>query len=159
MTVSLPPFQVFLDAHREDVFRFLMVLVGPNEVEDCFQETFLAALRGYPKLRDAKNLKGWVLTIAHSKAMDAHRSRARRPEPIPELPDDASVQSSTDATGDPSLWIAVRDLPPKQRAAVVARYVNDLAYREIATIMGGTEEAARRNASDGIAKLREAWAR
>jgi RNA polymerase sigma factor (sigma-70 family) len=156
MAVNLPPFQVFLDGHREDVYRFLMALVGPNDAEDCFQETFLAALRGYPKLRDASNLKGWVLTIAHSKAMDAHRSRARRPEPVPTVPERAAAAQ---ADGDPALWSAVRELPPKQRAAVVARYVNDLAYRDIARMTGGTEDAARRNAADGIAKLREAWAR
>jgi RNA polymerase sigma factor (sigma-70 family) len=157
MAVNLPPFQVFLDAHREDVYRFLVALVGRNDVEDCFQETFLAALRGYPKLRDAKNLKGWVLTIAHSKAMDAHRSRARRPEPVAEIPERGVAPMNLD--GEPGLWIAVRNLPPKQRSAVVARYVNDLAYRDIARMTGGTEEAARRNAADGIAKLREAWAR
>ena len=158
MAVNLPPFQVFLDGHREDVYRFLMALVGPNDVEDCFQETFLAALRGYPKLRDAKNLKGWVLTIAHSKAMDSHRSRSRRPEPVPVVPDHAAAPSG-DGFGDPALWSVVRALPPQQRTAVVARYVNDLAYRDIARITGGTEEAARRNAADGIKKLREAWAR
>ena len=158
MAVNLPPFQVFLDGHREDVYRFLMALVGPNDAEDCFQETFLAALRGYPKLRDASNLKGWVLTIAHSKAMDSHRSLSRRPEPVPEVPDRATAPTA-DGFGDPALWSVVRELPQKQRTAVVARYVNDLAYRDIAKMTGGTEEAARRNAADGIKKLREEWAR
>jgi len=156
MTVSLPPFQVFLDAHREEVYRFVMALVGPNDAEDCFQETFLAALRAYPRLRNARNLRAWVLTIAHSKAMDSHRSRKRRPEPVAEVPERGTVRAPD---GDPFLWQAVSTLPPKQRSAVVARYVNDLAYRDIARITGGSEEAARRNAADGIAKLREAWAR
>ncbi len=156
MTVSLPPFQAFLDANREEVLRFLMGLVGPLDADDCFQETFLAALRAYPRLRDASNLRAWVLTIAHRKAMDHHRGRARRAEPVAAVPE----ASGTDHRGvDPELWHAVRRLPPRQRAAVVGRYVNDLAYRDIARITGGTEQAARRNAADGIAKLREAWAR
>ena len=156
MTVSLPPFQAFLDANREEVFRFLMGLVGPLDAEDCFQETFLAALRAYPRLRDAKNLRAWVFTIAHRKAMDHHRGRARRGDPVPEVPE---IPGREPAESDPELWRAVRQLPPRQRAAVVGRYVNDLAYRDIARLTGGTEEAARRNAADGIAKLREAWAR
>jgi len=156
MSVSLPPFQVFLDSHREDVYRFLVALVGPNEAEDCFQETFLGALRAYPRLRDAKNLRGWVLTIAHRKAMDHHRSRARRAEPMAEMPERGATPGHET---DPALWNMVRALPPRQRAAVVGRYVNDLSYREIARITGGTEQAARRNAADGIVKLKEAWER
>jgi len=156
MTVRLPPFQSLLDEHRVEVLRFLTALVGRQESEDCFQETFLAALRAYPKLRDAKNLRSWLLTIAHRKAMDHHRSRARRPEPVEEIPEriDGRV-----AETEPALWEAVRALPPRQRAAIVARYVGDLPYREVAQITGGTEEAARRNAADGLANLREAWAR
>jgi RNA polymerase sigma factor (sigma-70 family) len=154
MAVKLPPFQALLDAHRADVYRFLVALVGPQEAEDCFQETFLAALRAYPDLRDAGNLRAWVFTIAHRKAMDSHRARSKRPEPIDAVPERAAPPP---AERDPVLWEAVRSLPPKQRTAVVARYVNDLPYREIARVLGGTEEAARRNAADGVKKLREAW--
>lgn len=156
MSVSLPPFQAFLDGHREDVYRFLVALVGTQEAEDCFQETFLAALRAYPRLRDTRNLRGWILTIAHRKAMDSHRSRARRPEPVEAVPDrPAAAQREREPA--PALWDAVRALPPRQRSAVVARFVNDLPYRDIARIVGGTEDAARRNAADGLKKLREAW--
>jgi RNA polymerase sigma factor (sigma-70 family) len=154
MTVSLPPFQALLDAHRADVYRFLVALVGPQEAEDCFQDTFLAALRAYPDLREARNLRAWLFTIAHRKALDSHRARARRPEPVDAVPDRSAAPR---AERDPALWEMVRALPPKQRAAVTARYVNDLPYREIARIVGGTEEAARRNAADGVKKLREAW--
>ncbi|MGI8585098.1 MAG: RNA polymerase sigma factor, partial [Thermoleophilaceae bacterium] len=76
-----PPFQAFLDEHRSAVLAFLLATVGPVEADDCFQETFLAALRAYPDLRDGRNLRGWVMTIAHRKAIDAVRARARRPVP------------------------------------------------------------------------------
>ena len=59
--------------------------VGRGDAEDCFQETFLAALRAYPKLRDGGNLRGWLLTIAHRKAIDHHRARGRRPVPVAEV--------------------------------------------------------------------------
>jgi RNA polymerase sigma factor (sigma-70 family) len=149
--VKPPPFQAFLDAHSTDVHRFLVALVGPQEAEDCFQETFLAALRAYPRLRDASNLRSWVLTIAHRKAMDAHRSRGRRPRPVPEVPD----RGREDGLVDPGLWAAVRDLPPKQRGAVALRYVADLPYREVAAALRCTEEAARQSARAGLRRLRE----
>jgi RNA polymerase sigma factor (sigma-70 family) len=156
MTVRLPPFQALLDEHRVEVLRFLMALVGPPDAEDCFQETFLAALRAYPKLRDASNLRAWLLTIAHRKAMDHHRSRTRRPEPVEEIPERPDGRAPE---VEPALWDAVRALPPRQRTAIVARYVGDLPYRDVARIAGGSEEAARRNAADGLATLREAWKR
>ena len=70
-----PPFQRFLDEQRDPVWRFLVAAVGRDAADDCFQETFLAALRAYPKLRDASNLRAWVMTIADRKAIDHHRSR------------------------------------------------------------------------------------
>ena len=156
MSVTLPPFQALLDAHRAEVLRFCMALVGPQDAEDCFQETFLAALRAYPKLRDASNLRAWLLTIAHRKAMDHHRARAKGPAVVDSVPERATAPGPEP---EPALWDAVRSLPPKQRTAIVARYVGDLSYREVARIAGGTEEAARRNAADGLANLREAWGR
>ena len=151
----LPPFQRFLDDNRTAVWRLLRVLCLPDDVEDCFQETFIAALRAYPKLKDAGNLRGWVLTIAERKAMDSHRSRKRRPAPTADPPDEALRE--TDAF-DPSLWAAVRALPPKQRTAVAQRYVADLTYREISRVMGTTEQAARQNVREGLRKLRQVLA-
>src|SRR5204863_363028 len=84
-TVTLPPFQRVLDEHRDDVHRFLMASAGPNEADDAFQETFIAALRAYPRLRPDSNVRGWLLTIAHRKAIDAHRARGRRAVPVVEV--------------------------------------------------------------------------
>ena len=82
--MRLPPFQALLDAHGRDVHRFLIAQVGPVDADDCYQETWLAALRAYPQLRDASNLRSWILTIAHRKAIDHVRSRARRAVPVAE---------------------------------------------------------------------------
>jgi RNA polymerase sigma factor (sigma-70 family) len=154
MSVELPPFQVFLDDHRDDVYRFLVASVGREEADDCFQETFLSALRAYPRMEDGSNMRGWILTIAHRKAIDAHRSRKRRPVPVEATPETASERPPGK---DPSLWQAVRDLPGKQRAAVIHRFVNDLAYVDIGRMIGSSEEAARRNVHEGLKTLRGAW--
>jgi RNA polymerase sigma factor (sigma-70 family) len=154
--VSVPPFQSFLDEHREAVYRFLVASAGPQEAEDCFQETFLSALRAYPRLRDGSNLRSWVLTIAHRKAIDAHRARRRRPEPSVSLPE---VATQGDEPGDGQVWRRVRALPPRQRAAVFLRYAGDLPYGEVARIVGTTEAAARQSARAGLATLRREWER
>jgi RNA polymerase sigma factor (sigma-70 family) len=152
--MGLPPFQAFLDEHREAVYRLLVALAGPQEAEDCFQETFLSALRAYPRLRDGSNLRAWVMTIAARKALDSHRARRRRPEPTPRVPE-VPVPAREDA--DPEVWRRVRALPPKQRTAVFLRFVGDLRYRDVARIVGSSEAAARQSVRAGLAALRKEW--
>jgi RNA polymerase sigma factor (sigma-70 family) len=154
---ALPPFQAFLDEHRDTVLAFLIATVGPGEADDCFQETFIAALRAYPRLRHAENLRGWVLTIAHRKAMDAARARGRRPTPTEQVPERPASDERLEQAGNgtPAVWRAAAALPPRQRAAIAHRFLADLRYREIAELIGGTETAARRSVHDGLARLRE----
>jgi RNA polymerase sigma factor (sigma-70 family) len=150
-----PPFQRFLDSHRDAVWRFLVASVGPAEAEDCFQETFISALRAYPRLRPNSNLRGWVLTIAHRKALDAHRARARRALPVADLLAVDGRRAPSPETRERAVWQAVDALPNRQRSAVVLRYVADLPHRDIARAIGCSEEAARRSLHEGLAKLRK----
>src|SRR4051812_35630610 len=140
--MSLPPFQLAVDQHRGSLARFLAATVGPHEADDCLQETLIAALRAYPRLRPGSNVRAWLFAIARNKALDEHRARARRPVPVAALDDRPAPGAS--AGGDEDLWAAARGLPPKQRAAVVLRFVNDMSHREIAGVLDCTEEAARR---------------
>lgn len=151
--MHLPPFETLIDAHAHELHRFLVGCVGPTEAEDCLQETYMSALRAYPRLHHAEHLRAWLYTIAHRKATDVIRRMARRPtrdldgiDPVaprpPELPDDG-------------LWQRVRELPAKQRTAVTHRFVLDLAYAEIGVRMGTSEEAARQNVSAGLRRLRK----
>jgi RNA polymerase sigma factor (sigma-70 family) len=152
----LPPFQRFLDAHRDAVWRFLVSSVGAVEADDCFQETFVAALRAYPRLRADSNLRAWVLTIAHRKALDAHRGRARRAVPVEEVAAIDGRAAPAAPVRDQALWDAVEELPARQRSAVMLRYVADLPHRDIASAIGCSEEAARRSLHEGLTKLRKA---
>jgi RNA polymerase sigma factor (sigma-70 family) len=150
----VPPFEEFLEAHRATVYRFLTVAVGSNDADDAFQETFLAALRAYPRLTDGSRLDRWVLTIAARKAIDSHRALRRRPIPTDEVPE-RPVPTGDDGSIDDPLRTAVAALPPRQRVAVVHRHVLDRPYAEIAEIMGTTEVAARANVYQGTKRLRE----
>ena len=149
----VPLFYEFLETNRATVYRFLRVAVGPSEADDCFQETFIAALRAYPRLDDGERLDRWILRIASRKAIDHHRGRGRRPAPVAQVPDRAIP--TTDPTPDDELWGAVASLPPRQRVAVVHRHVLDRSYAEIAELMGTSQDTARANVSQGLKKLRE----
>jgi RNA polymerase sigma factor (sigma-70 family) len=151
--VALPPFQVLIDAHGDAVHRFLVASAGPGAADDCFQETFIAALRGYPRLRNGSNLRAWLFTIARSKAIDHHRATRRAPLPVGELPEQAAPAHAEAPNGD--LWAAVAALPEKQRAAVVLRFVADLSHREIGAVLDCSDAAARRSVHEGLKRLRE----
>jgi len=152
--VTLRPFQRFLDAHREDVWRYLVAAVGRHDADDCFQETFMAALRAYPDLRPGSNERAWVLTIAHHKTVDHFRARARRPLPVgDELPDAPAFDPPLRDEG--GIWARVETLPAKQRGALLLRYAAGLSHAEVGAALECSEEAARRSAHEGLKRLRE----
>jgi RNA polymerase sigma factor (sigma-70 family) len=151
--VAIPPFQAFLDSERDTVFRFLVATVGPDEAEDAFQETFISALRAYPRLKPNSNLRAWVLTIAHRKALDLFRARKRRPLPVEELPEQPVPAASPN--GRSEVWTAARELPAKQREALLFRFAADLPYSDVAEALGCTEEAARQRVSEAVRNLRK----
>jgi RNA polymerase sigma factor (sigma-70 family) len=144
-----------LDEHGTAVHRFLVAAVGPLDADDCFQETSIAALRAYPDLRHADNLRGWLLRIAQRKAIDLHRARARRAVPVPDAGQDLPAPAVEPVDGEPEVWARVRALPEKQRMAVFLRSVADLSYAEVAAVLESSEDAARQNVHEGLKKLRK----
>lgn len=154
--VSPPPFQTLLDAHARDVHRFLIATVGRTDADDCFQETWLSALRAYPRLRDTRNLRGWLLRIAHNKAIDHVRASARRPVAVAEVAEvPAAPEPLPERLDAAGVWGRVAELPVKQRAAVALRFITDASYAEIAAAMGTSEDAARRSVHEGLKRLRQ----
>ena len=112
----------------------------------------MSALRAYPRLSHGDNLRAWLYTIAHRKATDTIRRSSRRPTRALDGIEPPATPHSEPI--DDGLWRVVRALPPKQRAAIVHRFVLDLAYAEIGDRMGISEEAARQNVSAGLRRLR-----
>jgi RNA polymerase sigma factor (sigma-70 family) len=144
----IPPFEIFYEAHRDEVYRFLGRRLGRDRAEDAFQETFLRALRAYPRLEHGDHLRAWVFTIASRIVVD----ELRKPRPYGEVPE-LSGEDGLPAFED--LAPLTDDLPPKERAAVVLRYGYDLEYEEIGAALGSTEQAARQAASAGVRRLRK----
>lgn len=147
------PFESVVRAHSQTVLRVCRVVVGAHDAEDAWAETFLAAMRAYPDLPGDANVEAWLVTIAHRKAIDVHRARQRRAVPVDEIPERPTTPDPPDHEHQ-DLWDAVKALPTKQRQAVAYHYVAGLPYAEVAEIVGGSTDAARRAAADGISKLR-----
>jgi RNA polymerase sigma factor (sigma-70 family) len=149
---SKPPFEVVVEQHGAAVLRVCRAVVGHDDADDAWSETFLSALRAYPQLPDDANVEAWLVTIAHRRAIDVGRARSRRAVPSDRIVDRAIDQDRSEL--DAEIVAALAALPEKQLRAVAYHYLAGLPYTEVAAIVGGTAEAARRAASDGIAALR-----
>jgi RNA polymerase sigma factor (sigma-70 family) len=149
------PFEAVVARHGATVLRVCRAVLGPVEADDAWSETFMAALRAYPELPAEANIEAWLVTIAHRKAIDVTRATARRAVPVADVRDDPSAQSAEHRDFD--LWAALADLPRKQREVVAYHYLAGLPYAEVAAIVGGSTDAARRAGADGISKLRSTY--
>jgi RNA polymerase sigma factor (sigma-70 family) len=150
----MQPFDRVVTEHGAVVLRVCRAVLGGHaDAEDAWSETFLSALLAYPRLGPRADVRAWLVTIAHRKALDAIRARGRRALPVDEVPERVS-DLGVPGSGDPDLWAAVARLPERQRLAVAYRHLGGLPYAEVAAIVGGTPEAARRAAADGVASLR-----
>lgn len=154
--MALPPFQILLDRHAREIHRFLVASVGRAEADDCYQETWVAALRSYPRVSNDSNLRAWLFTIAQRKTLDHWRRQRREPVPVAEVPEVAVDGGISELATSP--WPAVGALPEKQKMAVALRYALDADYGDVAAAMGISEAAARRNVHEGLKKLRLALA-
>jgi RNA polymerase sigma factor (sigma-70 family) len=147
------PFEEVVTRHGATVLRVCRAVVGVVDADDAWSETFLSALEAYPRLPEDANVEAWLVTIAHRKAIDITRRTARRAVPVAEMPTAPNV--TTDRPRDIDLARSLATLPDKQRYAVVYHHIAGLPYNEVAAIVGGTADAARRAAADGIANLRK----
>jgi RNA polymerase sigma factor (sigma-70 family) len=153
--VTARPFEELVAEHGPVVMRVCRALLGPTDADDAWSETFLSAMRAYPRLRPGSNVRGWLVTIAHNKAIDHFRATAHRPRPTGELQEvPTSDRAPLDDGLRDELRAALDALPLKQRGAVIYRYLADLSYAEVGELLECNEAAARRNAADGIARLR-----
>ena len=153
MTVR-QPFAAVVTEYGPVVMRVCRAVLGSVDADDAWSETFLSAMKAYPDLPAGANLEAWLVTIAHRKAIDVTRARSRQPTPTDVLPDTAS-QPPPDR--DEDLALALARLPPKQKRAVAYHYLAGLPYADVAAILGGSADAARRAAADGIAALRRSY--
>ena len=151
---GLPPFERVVRDHGPVVLRVCRAVVDVSDADDAWQETFLSALRAYPGLDPGTNLRAWLVTVAHHRCVDLLRARARRALPGGEVAEPGAEAGSESAAEDRALRDAVAALPERQRLAVALHHLGGLPYADVAALVGGTPEAARRAASDGVAALR-----
>ena len=141
--------------HGRVVLRVCRALLPLHDAEDAAADAFLAALEAYPRLPAGQRRQG----VAGDDRAPQGPGHPAPPGPArgagAELPERRRRRRARAARR--AALAAVRALPDKQRHAVAYHYVADLAYAEVAAIMGTSEAAARRSAADGIKALRRTY--
>jgi RNA polymerase sigma factor (sigma-70 family) len=150
------PFEAIVARYGPTVLRVCRAVLGPVAAEDAWSETFLSAMQAYPGLRPGSNVEAWLVTIAHRKAIDQVRVAARQAVPVADLPERPSGGGQPGGW-ESDLWAALATLTLRQRQCVAYHHLAGLPHAEVAAIVGGTPEAARRAAADGIAALRKIY--
>jgi RNA polymerase sigma factor (sigma-70 family) len=143
------PFERIVAEHGDVVWRVCRGLLPAHDAEDAWSDTFLAAMQAWDRF-EGDRVRGWLVTIAHRKALDVLRASARVVMPEEGVPDSPVEQGGLDL----DLWAALARLPDGQRAAVVHHHLGGLPFDEVASLTGTTPTAARKAASDGVRRLR-----
>jgi RNA polymerase sigma-70 factor (ECF subfamily) len=147
-----------LDSELEDLYRrrqgafqvMLASVTGSVEgARDVVQEAFAQALRDQDGFRGEGSLEGWVWRIAFRVAVGSRGSRELAAADVPEV-------AFVEASSDPTLAAAVRQLPPQRRLAVFLRYFADLSYSEIGEVLGIAEGTVAATLSQAHQQLGDA---
>lgn len=151
------PFERAVQRHGATVLRVCRAVLGPGaDADDAWSETFLSALQAWPGLDENVNVEAWLVRVAQRKAIDVTRARARRAIPSGDLPERPSSLGNPGAE-ELGVWAAVAELPERQRLAIAYHYLGGLPHAETAELIGGTPEAVRRAAADGMQTLRRRY--
>lgn len=150
-------FEQAVKEHGQTVLRVCRAVLGPNlDAEDAWSEAFLAALQAWPELPEDTNVEAWLVRVAHRKAIDIIRAHARHAIPTDDLPEQTSSLGNP-GSDEHGLWAEVGALPERQRLAVAYHYLGGLPHAETAALIGGSTDAVRRAAADGIKSLRQTY--
>ncbi len=149
---------VFARYHRE-IYHYCRAILGePEEAQDALQNTMAVALRHLPNAERRTSLRGWLYRVAHNEAISIVR---RRPVPLDphRLPE--GLAPGADARFEErerlrQLVADLRELPDRQRAALVMRELSGLSYSDIATATGTSDAAARQLVYEARESLRAA---
>jgi RNA polymerase sigma-70 factor, ECF subfamily len=156
-----PSFTTLVNQHSAEIFSYLYrILQDIDDAEDCLQESYLRALRAYPRLRHNANLRAWLYKIATNQAFTQIKQRKWIKEQIDDL---ENIKPSISSEIEPGIerdqilltvQQAIALLPDKQRAALMMRKYQQLSYTQIAEALDCSQESARANVYQALKKIR-----
>lgn len=154
-------FEVLVERFGPDIYRMASAIVGPDDARDVAQETFIAAWRELPRLRDPDRFEPWLRRILVNRSRNALRTRRRRPTvslaspgPADQLAGEVDFRDAADARQ--ALDGAFAALSADQRTVIALHYGSDLSIREAAESMGVAAGTAKSRLNSALRRLRAA---
>jgi RNA polymerase sigma-70 factor (sigma-E family) len=152
-----PDFDDFVRTRSTGLLRVAFLLTGDRHAaEDLVQEVLEQMYVKWRRIEGAP--EAYARRALVNRSTNRWRSRGRRPEAPLAYHDVAEPDHSEDVAIRGAVVDALRSLPPRQRAAVVLRYLDDLPVSEVARAMDCTEGTVKSNAARGLDRLRAALA-
>ncbi len=140
-------FARLIERYWDRLFRFLYHLTRDvHMAEDLTQETFMKAFAALHSFQLGSNFRAWLFRIAHNNFINQRRKRQHALQPLPSEFAETSIEPLEALLGQEMLTLiadAVSKLPSEFRAALLLRVDQGLSFREIARILGTTEQTAR----------------
>ena len=125
----------------------------PADAADLTQDTFLRALAGVEHFRAESSYRTWLLGIARN----VHREWVRKSYKTPDISDTVDGPPTGDAGDSIAVADALLRLPFDERELLVLHHIEDLASRDIATLLGISDAAARQRLSRAAAAFKKLW--
>jgi len=149
-------FQEFFLEHYSRVRRALIVAFGsPELAEDATQEAFIRACVRWRRVRSMARPEAWVYVTATNVARDHLRRNRRRESAVDHGDQGVATRDIADATiARVDVGQALVSLPPRQRLAVVLRYLADLTNNEVAHAMRCSTGTVKSTLHSALANLR-----
>lgn len=151
-------FAEFVAARSGALHRAAYLMVGDAQLaQDLTQEALTKTFVAWPRLRDPANAEAYTRKAITTTAIGWFRRKSWHGErPQDDLPERSAAGHADDVARSTWLWEALQDLPPRQRAAVVLRYYEDLTEAQTAEAMGCAVGTVKSQVSAGLKKLRRA---
>jgi RNA polymerase sigma factor (sigma-70 family) len=130
--------------HHQPLYRYARSLLGnDDDATDVLQSTMERAMRALPGESREIALRPWLFRIAHNEAISLLRRRGR--DAGPAVPEDVPATIADPGTREElrELLGDLRQLPERQRGALVMRELNGLDYEEIGAALGASVAAAK----------------
>ena len=153
---DISAFSEFVEARSHALLRTAYLMVGDHQLaQDLLQEALIKTLIAWPRLRDPAKVDAYVRRTVVTTAITWRRRRSFHERPIEFLPD-SSDRDEVEVLATHQVLIAhLRGLPPRQRAAIVLRYYEDLTEAQTAEVMGCSVGTVKSHVSIGLGRLRE----
>ena len=148
-------FDTWVEARVPALLRFAYLVTGSQHAtEDAVQAALVRACERWSRVSRTRDPDGYVRRMVVNEHVSAWRRSGRREVAVAEVRDCSVLDPADGLASDDAVWRTCAGLPPRQRAAVVLRFYEDLEYAEIAAVLDCTEATVRSHVHRALATLR-----